>query len=284
MKNTAFQHCFRLYLALALVLTSSVSWAAEAAHPSLPDWQKLEYEQSAFFATAKSSLELVESSDETANWTLMVQNSVVDNSENILLEFNPANGKAITRTRLSSGEDKRYKVYKYAENGVHRERREPGQSEATEPEDWEITSKNLINYPPHLEDEIVTGPYALIALASQLIQESKKSLDVIVHTDFNFYNVEMASKPWISLDVEYEVDGVGEVRGKRSTIAVGLKISPLEESGDASDFSLLGLQDGYIILSFDKETGVLLQLRGEAALIGTTEINLKKVYPRSPNQ
>ena len=57
--------------------------------------------------------------------------------------------------------------------------------------------------------------------------------------------------------------------------------SPLGEQVDKPDFSLLGLQ-GEIILFFDKDSGVLLQVRGTAPRIGETEVNLKTVTMREP--
>ena len=46
------------------------------------------------------------------------------------------------------------------------------------------------------------------------------------------------------------------------------------------DFSLLGLQ-GEIILLFDRNSGLPLQIRGEAPRIGSTEINLKSATLRA---
>ena len=90
----------------------------------------------------------------------------------------------------------------------------------------------------------------------------------------------MTSSPGISIDVDYEIDGVGKITGKRNTTAIKLKIAPLGEPLEEPDFSLLGLH-GYIIMFFDKESGVLLRLLGQAPRIGKTEINLKKAVLRT---
>jgi hypothetical protein len=48
---------------------------------------------------------------------------------------------------------------------------------------------------------------------------------------------------------------------------------------DKNDFDLLGL-NAQIILFFDRSSGLLLQVRGQAPRIGATEINLKSVTMR----
>jgi hypothetical protein len=62
-------------------------------------------------------------------------------------------------------------------------------------------------------------------------------------------------------------------------VAVALQVNPEGELSDKADFSLLGLQDE-IILFFDKNSGLPLQVRGVAPRIGATEIDLKSVTLR----
>ena len=257
--------------------------ANDTQSPLLPDWRILEFEQRAFFATAKSSLEIMEAPDRPGQWALSANSSVLDNSEEVFLLFNPTDGQALYRTRLSRGQDQRFKTFHYGENGVRRERRDPGENAAVAPEEWKLSSIKEIAYPSLTNNRAVTDVYALILLASQLLEEPGRSLDVVVHTEFNFYTVKMTSSSGISINVDYELDGVGKITGKRNTTAVKLKISPLGESPEDPDFSLLGLH-GYIIMFFDKESGLLLRLLGQAPRIGETEINLKKTVLRTPQE
>ena len=59
----------------------------------------------------------------------------------------------------------------------------------------------------------------------------------------------------------------------------GFTPQEIAELAEEDDFSVLGLY-GDIIFLFDKESGLPLQIRGEAPRIGPTEINLKAVTTR----
>jgi len=275
--------CYRLFSMLLFMHFPGMLQANDTQPPLLPGWQILEFEQRAFFATAKSTLEVMAAPDQPGQWALSANSSVLDNSEEVLLLFNPTDGQASSRTRLSRGKNQRFKVFHYGENSVRRERRDPGENAAANPEEWQLSSIKEVAYPSLTNNRAVTDGYALILLASQLAEEPGRSLDVVVHTEFNFYTVKMTSSPGISIDVDYEIDGVGRITGKRNTTAVKLKISPLGEPLEDPDFSLLGLH-GYIIMFFDKESGLLLRLLGQAPRLGKTEINLKKTVLRTPQE
>ena len=114
-----------LLIGLCLTLVS-VTQAANKGNPPLPDWQVLEFEEKAFWATARSRLEILYAADDKQYWGLNVLSSVVDNSEKIVVRFDPATGQALARSRLSRGKDQRLKSYQYATDSILRERRNPG--------------------------------------------------------------------------------------------------------------------------------------------------------------
>jgi hypothetical protein len=276
--------CYRLCSMLLFIHFPGILEANDTEPPLLPVWQILEFEQRAFFATAKSSLEVMAAPDRPGQWALSVNSSVLDNSEEVFLILNPTDGQVLYRTRFSRGKNQRFKMFQYGENGVRRERRDPGEKNAAAtPEEWKISSIKEIAYPSLTNNRAVTDAYALVLLAGQLLEEPGQSLDVVVHTEFNFYTVKMTSSPGISIDVDYEIDGVGNITGKRNTTAIKLKVAPLGEPLEEPDFSLLGLH-GYIILFFDTESGLLLRLLGQAPRIGKTEINIKKAVLRAPQE
>ena len=69
-------------LLLLSVLASSTAPATETdTLPSLPVWQVLEYEQKAFFVTAKSRVEIATAADNSEHWRLTASSSVASNSE-----------------------------------------------------------------------------------------------------------------------------------------------------------------------------------------------------------
>ncbi|CAA0126197.1 Uncharacterised protein [Halioglobus japonicus] len=267
-----------ILLSLAMV---SLAHAAENALPNLPSWQVLEYEQKAFWATAKSRLEVLPVAGKPNEWVLDVMSSVVDNSEKLQVSFEAATGRVLSRARISSGKEQRMKSYQYNSDHILRERRNaPANSDAPASQ-WPITNTKYLDYPASRGDTVVTSPYMLILLAAQLqAQGPNKSMEVIVNTDLNFYRVKLTSGNGIPVDANYSVTGQDPVSGKVDTIAVAIQASPEDSLVDDDDFSVLGL-DGEIILFFDPATGLPLQIRGDAPRIGGTEIKLKSVTMRA---
>lgn len=271
-----------VFMFLCLTL-SGLSHAADTAPPQLPDWKVLEFEEKAYWATAHSRLEILPVADEPSQWQLDVLNSVVDNSEQIVERFDAATGRAIERSRISRGKGQRLKSYQYEADYLVRVRRNPPADASTPPDEWPVSSSTRLPF-PELPDQaeklLVTSPYVLFVLAQRLqAQGEGKSLDVLVHTDINFYRVRLTSGNGIPIDVDYQVSGGEAVRGKRETLAVALQVTPAYTPEEENDFSLFGLQ-GDIILFFDRTTGLPLQVRGVAPRIGATDINIKSATLR----
>jgi hypothetical protein len=272
----------KIFAPLCLLVSTFCQQAASSELPVLPDWQVLEYEEQAFWATAHSRLEIeANTSSEPPRWTFNILSSVVGNSEELRLVFDPISGGIKERDRLSKGKEQRLKTFSYGPDFVMRERREPNGAPAAPVTDWPVTNKQQIVYPAGVKERVLTNPHLLILLAQRLqAQGPGSSLDVAVHTDFNFYRVRLTCGNGIPVDVNYAIIGGKNVKGRRDTIAVALKATPLDTQDDIDDFSLLGLQ-GQIILFFDKASGLPVQVRGTAPRIGATDINLKSVTMRT---
>ena len=282
MNHLPYKHLLCRALLLGTTLAAASTWGATQAAPGLPPWQVMEFEQKAFWATAKSRVEVAEKpGTDKQQWNLSATSSVVGNSEDVVVTLSASTGQVIQRSRLSSGKDKRFKTFNYQADHVVRNRRNPGPDPATPPLQWSISSSKKIDYPQSVEGAVITDAYALLLLAQRLLSSPEQVAKVVVHTDFNFYQVHMTSGKGITIPVDYQVTGGQAVSGMRETRAVKLQISPVEPLAEKPDFSLLGLH-GYIILLFDQETEQLLQLRGTAPRIGPTEINLKSITPRIP--
>jgi len=266
-------------ICLGVLLTAPVLATGEEA-PQLPAWQVLEFEETAFWATAQSRLEILPDEVDEQFWDLEVVSSVVNNSEQIDVVFDPANGRAHRRSRLSRGSGQRMKSYQYGEDSLERERRDQPADPGVPPQKWPVSSTKTIAYPPAAARAVVTSPYLLLFLALQLqAQGPDKSLEALVHTDQNFYRARLTSGRGIPIEVNYEVDGRDEVSGERDTRAVAVHVHPEGALADNDDFSFMGLQ-GDIILFFDSESGLPLQVRGVAPRIGETGINLRAVTMR----
>ena len=85
--------------------------AADSDPAALPAWQVLEYEQQAFFVTARSRIDVVPDSADPQRWRLTASSAVANNSEEVVLEL-AADGSARHRSRLSRGKsnEQRYKT------------------------------------------------------------------------------------------------------------------------------------------------------------------------------
>ena len=266
----------------ALAALASIGQPASLNGPQLPEWRVLEFEQKAFWATARSRIEVLPVSDDTKTYELDVQSSVVNNLEQIRVKFEPATGRAITRSRFTQGKQRRVKTYEYEADFIIRERRNSVADSDVAPQDWPTTSRNTLVYPESATKISVTTPYMLLVLAQRLQEQGPgRSIDVLVHTDLNFYSVHLSSGNGIPVDVDYEVIGQGNVVGTRETLAVVIRVKPETTLKDEDDFRLLGL-NGELILLFDHESGLPLQIRGQAPRIGPTKINLKSVTMWGP--
>lgn len=248
--------------------------------PSLPAWQVLEYEQQAFLVTARSRLELAADGDKPGQWRLQADSSVASNSEQVELLLNAQDGRAVYRSRLSQGRDRRYKTYDFLPQYILRQRFDPAKGSELPPQEWPLSSSREVAYPASLPAETpVTDGYALLELAGRFLASGGDSLEVAINTEFNFYLVKMTAVPTPAIEVSYRQAGLDQpVAGTRETRGVGLKISPLAEP-EKPDFSLLGLY-GDITILFDRDGELPLQLRGTAPRVGAAEINLKAVTPR----
>lgn len=269
-------------LCLLLMSAGLQANAADSSTSPLPAWQALEFEQKAFWATAQSHVEIQRTPDDDQLWRLSAISSVVGNSEDVVVDFQPHDGRTVHRSRLSRGKDQRLKSFDYQADTILRDRRNPGADPAAPPQKWPVTSHKEIAYPEAGPNPVVTDAYTLLLLADRLQASDVSAMEVIVHTDFNFYRVRMTCGNGIPIPVSYQEQGAELVTGKRETRAVALQVTPLGSPVDKPDFSLLGLHSD-IILFFDKASGLLVQVRGTAPRIGPTQINLKSVTMREPS-
>ncbi|RLA48242.1 MAG: hypothetical protein DRQ97_04730 [Gammaproteobacteria bacterium] len=252
-----------------------------APTPPLPDWQLLEFEHQAFWVTARSQVEINRDSANEQQWQIIAASSVVGNSEQVTLTLDPQNGRVIKRTRLSRGKQQRYKIFDYLADYILRERRVPEDDSNQPTAEWPVTSRKKIAYPELTNGLVITDVYALLPLADRFQAGSDGSAEWVVLTDFNFYHVRMTHGADTAIAVDYQVIGGQRVTGTREMRSVTLEVNPLVPLVEKPDFSLLGLH-GRITLLFDKESSIVVQLRGTAPKLGSTEINLKTVTLRKP--
>lgn len=281
---------------LCICLLSMATDLARADSPlvPLPGWLVLEYEQQAFWVTARSRIELTaiaeqEDAEPAAGsgqqqWLLRAASSVASNREEVTVRLAASDGHALQRSRFSEGKDKRYKSYDFRTGYLLRERRNPPTDASLPPTEWPVSSSKKIPYPENVGDAAITDAYALLGLAGRFLASAAPVAEVVISTDVNFYRVQMSRGDGATIAVNYQLAGEQHaVTGKRDTLAVKLQVSPLGTQQGKQDFSLLGLHSDITVL-FDPTTGLPLQLRGTAPRIGSAEINLKTATLRNPPQ
>lgn len=275
----------RAYLPRALgtaccCLALGAAGAAAADAPPLPAWRSLLFEQSRFGVTARSQVAVDAGPAGGESWQLHATSSIANNTETVCLALDPASAAVLERTRMSSGRNRRYKSYNYLPEYILRLRREPADDAGVPPRDWPVSSRREIPYPTDRDGLVVTEAYVLLLLAGRLQPGAEQPAAVIVYTDEDFYRVIMRVEEGPELDVDYSLAGSGErVTGPRPTRRVTLTVSPMQGSR-GGDFSLLGLE-GEISLYLDADSGLPLELRGDAPRIGSSTIDLREVALRA---
>jgi hypothetical protein len=274
--------CCCLLSATALASLPAAADEIQTTPTALPAWEILEYEQQAFFVTARSRLELARNSEDSERWQLSADSSVASNSEAVVLELAAADGRALHRSRFSKGKEQRYKTYDFLPRHILRVRQDPPPKTNLPPAEWPVSNRHEIPYPAAAAGMVVTDAYALLDLAGRFLDSDETSAEVVVNTEFNFYRVQMSHSDGLATQVNYQVNGAAAaVSGDQQTRGVTLQVSPLGELAEKPDFSLLGLTDGGdITVLFDTVNSLPVQLRGTAPRIGSAEINLKAVTLR----
>lgn len=273
MKSAKWQIGICHLLLICSLLTSTAS--AKPPETFLPQWESLQFEQQAFGLTATSNIELGIDPNDEHRCLLLAASSLANVSEIVELRLDAENGRVLQRSRFSKGRDQRFKSYDYLDDHVRRERREPDGNPELPPTEWPLSGSLKIPYPAAAAGYVITSSYALLPLAQQFNTEKNPVMEVVVHTDFNFYRIRMTRAVGPNIKVDYLVSGDRQwVKGSRDTQAVLLDVTPLGKPPAKSDFSLLGLE-GNITILFDLASGIPLQLRGDAPRIGFTNISLR---------
>jgi hypothetical protein len=181
-------------------------------------------------------------------------------------------GSAVAPAASESSKSERIKQYAYGENTVTRTRREPNGTDTLPAQKWPISSEKILERPSLQECPVLTVIPALLMLARTVSGEPDQTLTTCVHSDNNFYRVQMKKSGEEQLEANYTLAG-GKVSGKKATDVITVKVERVGTPDGDMDFSLLGLSSPVVIL-VDKEARLPLQVRGKAPRIGNAQINL----------
>lgn len=255
-------------------LLLSLATGAAAAPTDDQSWSELRYEAKSMWATALTQLTLAtqESAEFGEVQRLLLEGSVAKSSERDSFLLAPNSGAVLDRERFTSGKNQRIKQYAYGEKTITRTRREQGTTGPLPPQQWPISSEKTLQRPSLQDCPVLTVIPALLMLAQTVSSAPNQTLTTCVHSDNNFYRVQMNKSGEETLKVNYRLAGA-KVGGKKTTDVITVKAERVGAPDGDVDFSLLGLSSPVIML-VGKEARLPLQIRGKAPRIGNTQINL----------
>ncbi len=279
-----------------------VSLAADSDHVFYPEqvaWKRLEMTASKFLMSMEARVELETLTPDSVEALLILPLSDTERAlfgapsqlsyvtdglgrrtESQLL-LDGRRGTAIQRTTLRQGGSEKYRIYRFAEDRIHRLTWRPGPGEEGKaPEAWSRLSEEYYDYPgvPAETPPTVTEASALIylAAASGLSQPGEKlefltlASDEFFVTRLEVRQPEEARVSYSRVDQRGSSMKIGRVRGVR----IAIEARPLD-SRDGEDFELFGLSDLELIL--DPETRAPLELRGRVDFFGDVAFRLDRL-------
>jgi hypothetical protein len=256
------------------VLVLSLATGAVAQPTDDQAWSELRYEAKSMWATALSKLTLT--TEESAEFgqvqRIQLEGSVAKNTERETILLAPGDGAVLIRERFTSGKNQRMKQYAYDETTVTRTRREPDAKGNLPPQQWPISSAIKLQRPSLQDCPVLSVIPALLILSQEVSSAPNQTLTTCVHSDNNFYRVQLKKSGEEQLKVNYGLGGV-KVTGEKATDVITVLVEPVGKHDGDMDFSLLGLSSPVVIL-VGQEVQLPLHVRGKAPRIGSAQINL----------
>ena len=199
----------------------------------------------------------------------------------ISLWYDP-DGTAFQRTQTDTGSKQRIKTYRITKNGYYSRQAKPKENEKDLPPDkWTDIGEGKSKFdklPP--AGAMIAEPTALYyqVSASSLNKPGDKFQEYIF-TKHGIYQLNLHAVDYQNIEVNFKSNESGKNKTIRNdeykTLHIRMNAVPIDPAG-AEDFDFLGLK-GDIDLYLDPETRVLVQISGDAAIIGYTDIKLQAV-------
>lgn len=193
------------------------------------------------------------------------------------------NMQALQRTRIKYGKKGSYKLYRYAEHGVYRIRKEPiNQENAFQPpENWLKLKESFYPFPSQARQDcdIITDPYSILLLISNNYPaKGQSSASLCMFNKKDLYRVKFERAGTQPLQVDYIEKGARKRHIKTIVQAEKILIRPTayEPGGTTESFEFLGME-GEIILLRSPDTHFLLQVEGKVPEFGRAKLNLSKI-------
>jgi hypothetical protein len=197
------------------------------------------------------------------------------------LWINPGDATALQRDQHDRGKRKRWRAYRYLDDGVASVTHRPASGEESgSPEAWSDRSTGLFEYPEWLGDgALITEPAAIFFIASAAkLDKAGDSIQVPVFTKNKLLLVELKVEGSDQLRANYtEVSSSGErqVSGRVDTVRILLDSRRLGPESTEGDFEFLGLR-GDVEMWLDKKTRVPIQISGRVPVAGKANVRLQR--------
>ena len=260
-------------LSFALVSFTALESHADPLRAERLDWQDLHYRASKLFITAEAQVSLERQGDEIQ---LFLGSEVLGRTSETRIRLEPGNARALREEKLKIHKDAGLRSYEYASDHAIKVRyRERPVAEARKPlETWTEKSRYRQEFGAVDPAEAVTTPSALLYLLAASSLEKKG--DVLEATLFADERIVRAQATVVA---EEPFDGAIEQLGGGSYqpgVALRIRLSGQEASGEAVELELLGLEGDLEVL-LDRERRVPLAIRGGMPVLGRIEVKLRSV-------
>lgn len=199
----------------------------------------------------------------------------------ISLWFDP-DGSAFQRTQTDTGSKQRVKTYRILTDGYYSREAKPREHEVDlPPHKWTQLGEGERTFnklPPG--DAVITEPTALYYLvsASNLNKPGDK-FQKYIFTKYGVYQLNLHAVDYKKIEADYksrEGDKDRSIRDDEyNTLHIRMNAIPIDPT-EKDDFDFLGMK-GDIDLYIDPDTRVLVQISGNADIVGYTDIQLKEV-------
>lgn len=294
-------------LAALLLLVPAVTPAGAATtallDPQRPRWSTLEFNATKFFLSASSRIEVrhlpasaLGSELRTppqgrpvappATVTEVTYTSEGPGHEGITrLWIDPADGAALQRRQSDRGSRQRERIYRYTDLGAWHYTRWPAtQSETSLPmEQWTRIEEGLRPYPQAAQGQRITEPSALLwMIAAAKLSQPGDRLETLAFSGRSVSRVSIEVTGRRQVQARFQERTAKSTRTRSDSIdALLLRLGAvrLDDPTDTEDFELLGLR-GELELLLDPATRAVLELRGQAKILGRITVHLTAMTRR----
>ena len=289
--------------ALGLALLASGLQTVSAHEPTLP-WSSASYRATKFFltATAQVSIRTAPAAEVTtalqpaggyvglapadAPHVLTTIDTHMSRQKTQLQLWHATDTQMLQRTALYTGRKDWYRLLRYTSDGVYSLKRRPRADEGgKDPAAWSDMTTEFYPYKVKMEGlgenkaSIISEPEVVFyALAHRGLEREGDHFDLVVQDDGQPMRIEVRAVGTDRLRVDYErtgATGASRVDAQVDVLRVTMSAVPMADGPGAGEVKFLGL-DGNVEIFFDPASRLVLELKGEAKVVGEVRLKLIK--------